>query len=113
MVSTQLPTYDTTFRMSFSNAKTVVDDIKLYEFEDSGLEIYKVQEVKKVVAAGNTIYDADEYTFLSRIKMPWAIMTVATIIVLLCATALVIFITKEKHKIEIEMEGDTLCEKEE
>lgn len=98
MVSTQLPTYNTEFQMWFSNAQTQISDIKLYEFEDSGLAVLKDTESTPKTTAGNTIYDAKEHIFSSALKAPVVICLGAAGVMLISAAVLVLVIKKDKKK---------------
>lgn len=60
IVMTDLPVYNISFEAYVTNAATVMSDIQVYEFVDSGLSILDPIEREERSQAGNTIYDAVE-----------------------------------------------------
>lgn len=109
LVSTELPTYNIAFRIYYSNAKSKLSDIKLYEFEDSGLKILETRAEQEVSGgAGNTIYNAKEITFYSRIKTPIAVIAAASVVILLSLAGIIVLVVREgkRRKIKAEMGGE-------
>lgn len=75
MVATDLPTYNTSFKLQVNNTKSEFRDFELYELEDSGLEVLDIEPVAEKTTAGNTIYEATEYVSLILKRLP--ILTIA------------------------------------
>ena len=74
LVATDLPTYNVQFDFEITNMSSVFKDFKLYEFENSGLSILPTKAGNGEVLAGNTIFDAKEYSALGKVKWPiWLI----------------------------------------
>ncbi len=115
MVSTQLPTYNTEFQIWFSNVKAELSNFKLYEFEDSGLEILQTVTGSEKTKAGNTIYDAEEHVFSSRIKAPVLVCMIAGEVVLICVVVITVVLLKERkrRRENRQMGGNVSCEEKE
>lgn len=90
MVSTKLPTYNVEFKLWMVNTRSEFSNFKLYELEDSGLSILETVDKQEVIQAGNTIYDAKEYTPFVRQRLPLTIIIISAVIIVGSATGLVL-----------------------
>lgn len=114
IVATDLPAYNVKFDYYMANIQAEFSNFKLYEFENSGLTILPTVETQEVVSAGNTIYDAKEYSMLARYKLPIILIIVSAVIVVASAAgiAAVILTYLKRRKQGFGTGGEKACENE-